>query len=211
MQKDLFLSSEGDAWFNRNRTDIKQDKMHLFARALKDGQQLLEIGCSDGKNLSYMSSQAKVMCAGVDPSAEAIAEGKKRYPGFDLRIGTADSLPFKNGAFDMVVFGFCLYLVDRDDLAKVVYETDRVLRDGGKLGILDFDSPYPVKKKYCHLEGVSSYKYDYAKLFLSFPHYSLVEKNSLSHQGMGFHPNPDERISNVLLCKDHKGAYSEKK
>ena len=61
-----------------------------------------------------------------------------------------------------------------------------------------------------HLEGVDTYKLDYSRLFLAFPHYSLVEKISWSHDETGFHPNPDERVSSVLLNKNHEGAYFEK-
>jgi adenylyltransferase/sulfurtransferase len=42
-------------------------------------------------------------------------------------------------ALDLVLFGFCLYLVDRKLISRVVAEADRVLKDTGFLGIVDFD------------------------------------------------------------------------
>ena len=180
----------------------------MFAESLNDGEKVLEIGCGDGKNLAFFTSYASLSCAGIDPSAMAIEKGKELHPYFDLQVGTADSLPFADQTFDMVLFGFCLYLADREDLVKIVFEADRVLKNDAKLGILDFAPPYPIKKDYSHLEGVKTFKLDYASLFLSFPHYSLENTVSMSHEGPGFHADPDERISGVLLHKNIEQGYS---
>lgn len=182
--------------------------MAIFLASVRDGESILEIGCSSGTNLARFAAKAEVTCAGIDPSSEAVRAGKEQYPDFDLRVGTADILPFDDASFDLVLFGFCLYLADRPDLPRIVSEGDRVLRDGGRLGIVDFDPPYPMRRDYNHLAGVSSYKMDYTSLFLAFPQYSLAEKVSMSGEGPGFHSDPNERVSAAMLSKNLTSGYA---
>src|SRR5207253_396680 len=78
----------------------------------------------------------------------------------------AEQLPFDDKKFDIVIFGFCLYLCDREDLFRIASEADRVLKNPGWLLILDFYSPAPLKRDYHHRSGLFSYKMDYRTLFL---------------------------------------------
>jgi ubiquinone/menaquinone biosynthesis C-methylase UbiE len=84
--------------------------------------------------------------------------------GLSVQQGTADVLPFDDNSYNIVIFGFCLYLCDREDLFRIASTADRVLRDSGWLFILDFFSPLPCAKTYHHRPGVLSYKMDYRTL-----------------------------------------------
>ena len=85
---------------------------------------------------------------GIDPSSKDIEDGKSIYPNNSFQVGTADNLPFDDDSFDMVIFGFCLYLCDRKDLFKIAYEADRCLKNKGTLVIKDFCPPFPYKNNY---------------------------------------------------------------
>ena len=102
--------------------------------------------------------------------------------------------------FDVVYFGFCLYLVDRFDLFQVVAEADRVLKTGGFLFITDFDPRIAMKRKYHHKEGVYSYKMKYENLFLGSPSYTLIEKR-LHHIVNGNLPKDEDMVSTCVLQK----------
>ena len=80
---------------------------------------VLEVGCSNGWRLEAFRKTYAIRCWGIDPSADAIKEGKTLFPQISLVRGTADSLPFGADMFDLVIFGFCLYLCDREDLFKL--------------------------------------------------------------------------------------------
>ena len=56
-------------------------------------------------------------CYGIEPSAQAVAAACAK--GINVMQGTADVLPFDNQSFDIVIFGFCLYLCDREDLFEL--------------------------------------------------------------------------------------------
>lgn len=136
--------------------------------------------------------------------------GSQQFPSLHLGVGTADQLEFADNSFDLVIFGFCLYLVDRSLLTHVMAEADRVLRDRGFLGITDFDAKVPCRRPYSHYAGVWSSKMDYGKLFADLPHFVSVQKISYFHEGGGvFAFDPQERVASWVLAKDHGGAYME--
>ena len=131
LQKDIFLTSEGDEWFLRNKEKYNHTKNQesLLIKSLQNIEAapttILEIGCSNGIRLNDLRNTFGAACYGIEPSALAIEEGKISFPSLTLQVGTADSLPFADTTFDLIVFGFCLYLCDRKDLFKIAAEADR--------------------------------------------------------------------------------------
>jgi SAM-dependent methyltransferase len=206
VQRDIFLDGEGDAWFRRNRDGDPLAVLDRLARHVLPDASILEVGCGDGRNLARLPGSGNR--AGVDPSTLAIAAGSAEHPEFDLRVGTAEAVPFRD-PFDVVLFGFCLYLCDRQSLPRIIAEADRLLIDGGTLAILDFDPPFPRRRQYRHREGVLSWKVDYASIFLAYPSYSLVEKVSTSHEYPGWVPREGDRVALWVLRKELELGYGE--
>jgi ubiquinone/menaquinone biosynthesis C-methylase UbiE len=209
-QRDIFLASEGDAWFRRNREMLGSRKLPdsdpllrqilaMPAEARAPGTQVLEIGCGDGSRLGWLKSQLDFACSGVDPSAEAVASACVR--GVTARQGAADELPFEDAAFDMVIFGFCLYLCDREDLFAVAAEANRVLKNPGWLLIHDFFSPVPVRREYHHRPGIFSYKMDYRSLFTWSPGYMVYSHVVTHHATHEFTDDPNEWVATSVLRK----------
>ena len=214
-QRDIFLAEEGDAYFRRNASgyDPAQAQesslpLEVLRGYLRPGARVLEIGCANGLNLERLRRDPGCAGSGIDPSAAAIASGQREFPALDLQVATADRLPFPDASFDLVWFGFCLYVVDRALLPRVVAEADRVLKDGGFLGIVDFDPDAPVRRRYSHAAGVSSFKTDHARMFLGFPQYVLAEKRPYSHAAGGWDPDPGERLAVQVLAKQISGGYA---
>lgn len=207
-QRDAFLADAGDGWFRRNPgTDTA--KRHYESRLLsyvEPSSSVLEVGCSDGRRLAALAELVPGRFVGIDPSTEAISAGRDRWPHLQLHVGSADALPFKE-KFDLVILGFFLYLCDRALLPQIVAETDRVLRDGGTLAIIDFDPRYPRRRPYRHRPGLWSFKMDYASVFLGFPSYALAEKVPFHHGGDGWEPDETDRIALNILRKDLAGGY----
>lgn len=121
--------------------------------------------------------------------------------GVSARQSTADALPFPAAAFDVVIFGFCLYLCDNDDLFRIVQEADRVLAHPGWLVILDFDAQAPVFRPYHHAAGVRSRKMDYKSMFLWHPAYTLVAYEKFHHGTQQWTDDPGEWVSIACLRK----------
>ncbi len=97
--------------------------------------EVLELGIGMGLNLGYYDADKVQTVTGVDPAPElrAIAEAAPRDPRLTVRVedGTAEALPFADGAFDCVVCTFTLCSVH--DPAAALAEAKRVLKPGGRL------------------------------------------------------------------------------
>lgn len=205
-QKHKFLTSEGDAWYNRNKnTTVKLEPNHdrilpeLLELPLLPGMKVLEIGCSKGQRLLWLKNHLKLECTGVEPSAEAVQDARSH--GIDVYQGTAESLPFEDSSFDLVIFGFCLYLCDRPDLFRIAQEADRVLKNPGWLTILDFFALTPFARPYHHLAGVSSYKMDYRTLFDWNPNYICMTHKVRHHVDNKYTDEAQDWVSLSILRK----------
>jgi SAM-dependent methyltransferase len=208
-QKDVFLGGEGDAWYGRNLQHLREPGSDLVLTTL-DGigiapKSVLEIGCANGYRVARICERFGAAGFGIEPSGEAVADGRQRFPKLSLEVGTADALPFADGQFDLVVFGFCLYLVDPRLHFRCVAEADRVLADGGLLVIYDFIEPAPYHNAYTHLPGVRSHKMEFSRFFLASPAYRLLRRNMAGlEQGA---PKPDQAVGVDVLAKNHATAF----
>lgn len=209
-QKDIFLRGEGDAWFERNRQSIQNREfgVHdpIVAAIVRcqeaisgTGSKLLEVGCGEGKRLSWISQNLGLECHGIDPSGRAVAAAREE--GIQAVVGTADEIPYIDQTFDFLIFGFCLYLCDRDDLFRIAQEADRVLKPDAWLVIQDFYSETRVKREYHHRNGVYSFKMDYRSLFVWHPAYTCFAHEIIHHGKNDFTDDPNEWVGISVLRK----------
>jgi len=179
-QKEIFLKNEGDKYYERNKKKISKNHNYICKKIIelsknKNILRILEIGCGTGDLLKKISKRKiKFKLFGIDPSIKAIKSNDNRK--ISLIRGTADYLPFKDKSFDIIIFGFCLYLVDKELLFKVVSEANRVVKFNGNIIIFDFYSKKSIVKKYSHNPLIKSHKMDFSKLFLCHPHFKLIFK-----------------------------------
>jgi SAM-dependent methyltransferase len=116
----------------------------------------------------------------VEISADAIGDGRKRYPDIEFLSGLACDLPVETGRqLDLVIISFVLHWIDRSTLLRSVAEIDRVVRPLGHLVIADFLRAAPERVDYHHLPGadVWTYKQDYAEVFVAsslYEHLAIV-------------------------------------
>lgn len=209
-QKDAFLESEGDAWFTRNEHVLNTRKLpdsdSLLGEILclpssqRRGLKVLEIGCGDGSRLNWLKENLRYECYGIEPSIQAVRVAESH--GVDAQVGTADTLPFNDSMFDIVIFGFCLYLCDREDLFRIAAEADRVLKSPGWLLIKDFYSPTPLKREYHHRLGLFSYKMDYRTLFTWNPSYTCYSHKVTHHAEHDYTDDSNEWVATSVLRKN---------
>jgi len=93
----------------------------------------LELGCGTGRNLRFFRDQTRTV--GLDPSPEALRRARKRAPRTPLVIGSAQALPFRDGAFETVVSSLVFCSVP--DPPSALREVRRVLRPGGQLRMVE--------------------------------------------------------------------------
>lgn len=208
-QKDIFLSGEGDSWFERNHDhvatrDYSDDPVVRSVAKICDFEskslRILEVGCGEAKRLSYLTESFACESIGLEPSAKAVATANEN--GIKCIIGTADHLPFEAGTFDVIIFGFCLYLCDEEDLFKISQEAHRVGKDKSWIVINDFYAKSPYKNPYHHKDGVQSHKMDYRKLFDWHPDISCFYHEVYGHQDQKFTDNYQDWVALSVLRKN---------
>lgn len=211
--KNIFKESEADQWFERNLSFFEKEERGcmLSTNTLiswlipfkSEINNILEVGCGSGHNLNALCEKLESKGIGIDPSKKAISYAKEKfYKNSSFIVGTADNINLPNHSFDLLHFGFCLYLVDRNDYYKAIAEADSLVKAGGFISIIDFDPWFNTRRNYHHKEGVSSFKTKNSQVFTSTNHYSLVNKISLSHQHPYFSKDPQERVELCLLYKE---------
>ncbi len=205
-QRDLFLSGEGDAWFQRNRRTgpLQSEADDLLLPALinlplKKGSETIaaEVGCGQGLRLHKLASQKGWFVCGVDPSSEAVSAASEL--GVEAKVGTADLLPFGNQSIDLLIFGFCLYLCDPNLLFKISAEAHRVLKPSSWLAILDFWSPYQRNNIYKHNTAIRSFKDNFPAMFSWHPSYVITDHQIRHHGKHSYTDKSDEWVSATVI------------
>ena len=115
----------------QDRDCITLSKILQFAD-LRD-QEVLEIGCGDGRITTQLVGKVKRLVA-IDPDPAIIAEAKENMEGVDLHIGSGECLEFPSESFDVILFTLSLH---HQDSSLALREAKRVLRDHGRVVILE--------------------------------------------------------------------------
>jgi len=111
---------------------------HIAAAGVSRDDHVLDVGCGPGGLTRALADLvgAKNVTA-VDPSKSFVAACASRVPGADVREGAAESLPFDNGAFDVVLSQLVVNFM-RDADAGIA-EMGRVARGGGSVASCVWD------------------------------------------------------------------------
>jgi len=216
LQDEIFRQSEGDRWFARNRAalggfDAGAD-LPLRLLALYDlrPQSVIEIGAANGFRLAAIERWSGARCVAVEPSADAIRDGKASFPALTFVRGSATAVPVKE-SFDLVIVNFVFHWIDRALLLASVAEVDRLVKDGGFLVIGDFQPANFMRARYHHLTDreVYTYKQDYPALFQRAGLYHAVAMLSAGHATKALDPRVAEhdRIGATLLRKEIANHY----
>jgi demethylmenaquinone methyltransferase / 2-methoxy-6-polyprenyl-1,4-benzoquinol methylase len=111
----------------------------------RPGERILDVATGTGMvALALARSGCEVV--GLDQSQEMLARAQAKLaaePGLGARVsfvrGEAERLPFPDGHFDGLSFTYLLRYVD--DRAATMTELARVVRPGGRIGMLEFGVP----------------------------------------------------------------------
>jgi 2-polyprenyl-3-methyl-5-hydroxy-6-metoxy-1,4-benzoquinol methylase len=67
------------------------DALSAYAKEIKDGQNVLDVGCGSGRLISIFNDK-KINYLGVDKSRELINYAKINYPGYRFEVGDLSEL-----------------------------------------------------------------------------------------------------------------------
>lgn len=186
-QDKIFEEFEGDNWFKRNVTALNPHDDYVIYLLelyglLSSDKKVLEVGAANGYRLARIHDKYGCEVYAVEPSKKAVEDGKKRFPFVKFYQSSAKEINFKE-MFDIVVINSVFHWIDRKNLLLSVAKIDRSLKVGGALLIGDFQTPFPIKRRYHHIKDseVFTYKLRYKEIFLSTGLYSELSNLTVNH------------------------------
>lgn len=110
----------------------------LDAVNVGSGDRVLDLGTGPGL-VAGAAVQREAEVVGIDFSEPMINEARRLYAEMELRVASAEDIPFEDGEFDAVTGGFVLHHCGRPQ--SVLEESYRVLREGGRAGFTVWGDP----------------------------------------------------------------------
>ena len=114
----------------------------LTAEAVvRRGDHVLDVGCGTGE-LALAAERVGGRVVGLDFSERMLERARRKSSSIDWVAGDMLALPFPDASFDAAIIGFGVRNVE--DLGLAFRELRRVLRLGGRLGVLEITRPEGV-------------------------------------------------------------------
>jgi demethylmenaquinone methyltransferase / 2-methoxy-6-polyprenyl-1,4-benzoquinol methylase len=105
---------------------------------VRPGDAVLDACCGTG-DLAIAGAHAGGKVVGLDFSPAMLERARRKAPELEWLEGDLLALPFADASFDAATVGFGVRNVE--DLARALSELRRVLRPGGRVGILEITRP----------------------------------------------------------------------
>lgn len=134
------------AFYDRlaEKTEQPMRELGLEKLAAQPGERILEIGFGTGHCLvalaEAVSPDGKIH--GIDLSekmlemTQELLEEKGLAERVELRRGDAEQLPYEDNFFNAIFMSFTLELFDTPEIPRVLRECRRVLKPGGRIGVV---------------------------------------------------------------------------
>ena len=112
----------------------KSNRATVELASLTESDRLLDVGCGPGAALEEAAASGAEV-AGIDPSASMVARASRRVPEADVKMGSAEEIPFPDDRFSVVInVASFHHWADREAGLKEIL---RVLAPGGRLHIVE--------------------------------------------------------------------------
>jgi SAM-dependent methyltransferase len=105
------------------------------ASGVGPGSRVLDVGCGSGEFLAHLE-RLGAEPAGIDPAPGMVELARARVAGADVRLGSAEHLPWPDGRFDLVTAFNALQFAE--DLPDALAELVRVATPGGFVGVANW-------------------------------------------------------------------------
>jgi SAM-dependent methyltransferase len=102
------------------------------------GERVLDVGCGPGALTSELVARVgDGSVSAIDPSEPFVAAARQRFPALDVRLGSAEALPYDDGAFDAALAQLVVHFMA--DPVAGLREMGRVVRPGGTVAACVWD------------------------------------------------------------------------
>lgn len=167
-----FYDRISDAYdFIADSNEHKARETGQEALEIQPGEKILELGFGTGNSvmdLAEATGAGGTVC-GIDISPGMLKVAQQKLEKADLKakvelqVADARQLPYEDNTFDAVFTSFTLELFPADDIPIVLTEVLRVLKPGGRLGVVSMAVVKPGDKE-------SALEKTYKWMHQHFPH-----------------------------------------
>ncbi len=114
----------------KDRLTPRHDFIKKFCGSLA-GKRILDIGCSFGWLEKFALEKGALEAVGIEPEERSFFNARREVPRAKFKIGRAEKLPFKDGAFNKVIMLEVLEHLPRGQEKRAFAEVNRVLAPSG--------------------------------------------------------------------------------
>ena len=169
----MYSNQLANNYFDRNKKSKDEVTIYsIYLHNLLQNEKLntiYEIGCFTGSQLGYLCMNFGANGTGIDLSSKSIEYARKKYKNHKFICGDASNLQVDNESQDLVIFGFCLCLMNDDHYKNNMKEALMKVKSGKYLSIIDFDSE---STDTCVRDKIVVHKRDHSNI----PGLKLLEK-----------------------------------
>jgi len=111
---------------------------------------ILDIGCGTGKLAIYLREETGCDVTGIDPGRESIEKARMNTSSVkvEFEVQPAEEMTFANNTFDFVVSLKALHEMAKP--VKALGESNRVLKEGGRIFIIDWVGGVARTRSHAH-------------------------------------------------------------
>jgi ubiquinone/menaquinone biosynthesis C-methylase UbiE len=184
----IVKTKEGDNFFKRRLkfyNNIREGDIRivdLLRITQIKPKSILEIGCANGIQLNqYQEILNTKVNYGIDLSSKAINAGKKKFKKLKLlKLSSLEIDKIKTN-FDLIICGFFLYLLDREEIFNQFNLIYNKLNQNGYLIIQDFNPLFKHVNISKHNINLKSFKMNYDNFLVESGLFKMVYKNEKDH------------------------------
>ena len=135
------LSGIYDVWGTLAESRARNRAIELAD--IRDGQNILEVAVGTGLAFyEIVKRNRKGQNLGIDISPGMLAKARKRLgklsqANYELELGNAFHLPAEDQKFDLLLNNYMFDLIPFDEMDEILAEFKRVLKNGGKLVLVN--------------------------------------------------------------------------
>ncbi len=141
------ISSVYDALSDSSEHKAREKGLEMLG--VGPGEQVLEIGFGTGHSLVELARlvgpEGGVCGVDISEGMRRIAANRAEKEGFEdrisLKVASIPPIPYQDGRFDAVTLSFTLELFPDQHVGEVLREIRRILRPGGRLGVVAMSVP----------------------------------------------------------------------
>jgi 2-polyprenyl-3-methyl-5-hydroxy-6-metoxy-1,4-benzoquinol methylase len=118
--------------FAAARSDIGSDVIARWARHLRPGGDVVDVGCGTGTPVSMTLAEAGFAVFGIDPSPTLLSMFSRRLPEAQVACEPVQGSTFFGRKFDGVIAVGLMFLLAEDDQKRMIERVGQVLKPGGR-------------------------------------------------------------------------------